>query len=797
MPKMQEKYNLNERLEEANEKFQGSHALLGKSMLGFPQYVNSMRSVMFASHTAQLLTQVFPDFPGFFTGGENVVGKYSFGYKKAKYRHTVYKKIVKFDDIVENPQIYYLFIFDEEAQRFDVIERKPGESLTENYGYEYKNDEIDKLTEDSVIEPGTVLFKSTSYDDNMNYSYGRNVPTIWTLDPFTSEDAAVVSDELAPLMVSPKFDDADAIINDNDFPINTYGDPDDPEDYKVMPDVGEDSNGIVLALRRKFNNQEFHDFKTSMLSKITATDTKFYLEGTVSDITIYCNAEEIPDTTFMRQIKKYYKSQIRFYKKIRKCCQEIFDSGCDYSNDVDYLYKRACDHLDRKRKWKAKDSVPSGLKIVISVQRREGLSLGQKISMRMGNKSVIAKIVPKEQMPYYYDEDGAKHYVQLKVNLLAIINRTTSAPLFEQAANFIGRKCQEQLHKRTSRETKAELLFDVIKMFNEKQWRYLIDKYQGMNEEEQDKFIWYCENVRIHFHQPPIEDVDMEPIFYRLGKITDKYDWIKPEKTYVYKWGREIPCMQDSYISDVYVIELKQTSKRGFSARNTGAINQRGLPARSNKSKSHLNKESDTAIRFGESENLTFMIGMMPEEVVLFNALYRTSAKARKDIAEGAISGKPVINVDKSYDSRVAELLHVRLKSLGFELLFLDDDDDLAEYDNNEMAFFPLKGKDGAAMLCTAYEKFLYDRRMSIRDEILSQEGVMDGEELNRRIDQIIADREYIIGDVDWTKPFFTNCVEKDLPENTDSTAVDAEKFKRDVSTVSTKFLTEPLGDME
>lgn len=796
MPKMQEKYNLNERLEEANQKFQGSHALLGKSMIGFPQYVNSMRSVMFASHTAQLLSQVFPDFPGFFTGGENVVGKYSSGYKKTHHKYTVFKKIVKFEDIVEHPQIYNLFLFDEDAERFDVIERKPGESLTENYGYEYNNSAIDAVTEEDVIDAGKVLFKSTSYDESMNYSYGRNVSTIWSLDPFTSEDAATVSDELVPLMVAPKFDDVDATVNDNDFPLNTYGDPDDPSEYKVMPDIGEESNGIVLALRRKFNNQEFHDFKTSMLSKITETDTKFYLEGTVADITIYCNADEIPNTTFMKQIKKYYVSQMKYYKKIKKCCEEIFQSGYDFSNDVDYLYKRACDHLDRKRKWKSKDSVPSGLKIVISVQRREGISLGQKISMRMGNKSVIAKIVPKEQMPYYYDVEGNKHYVQLKVNLLAIINRTTSAPLFEQAANFIGRKCQEQLHKFTIREEKEDLLFDVIKMFNEEQYRYLKDKYQGMGEEEKDKFVWYCENVRIHFHQPPIEDAGMEPVFYRLGHIVDKYDWIKPEKTYVFKWGREIPCMQDSYISDVYVIELKQTSKRGFSARNTGAINQRGLPARSNKSKSHLNKESDTAIRFGESENLTFMIGMMPEEVVLFNALYRTSVKARKDIAKGAITGKPVINVDKSYDSRVAELLHVRLKSLGFELLFLDEDDDLAEYDNDEMTLFPIKGRNGSAMLCTAYEKFLYDRRASIRDEILSEEGIMDGDELNKRIDQVIADREYIIGDVDWTKPFFTNCVEKE-PEKSDDTALEEEQFKRKVSTASSKFLFDPIEDTE
>mgnify|MGYP003472872520 FL=1 len=41
----------------------------------------------------------------------------------------------------------------------------------------------------------------------------------------------------------------------------------------------------------------------------------------------------------------------------------------------------------------------------------------------MGNKSVISDIRKKEDMPYYYDIDGNKVYVQMILNLLAIINR--------------------------------------------------------------------------------------------------------------------------------------------------------------------------------------------------------------------------------------------------------------------------------------------------------------------------------------------------------------------------------------
>lgn len=779
----QEKYNLQERLLQADENQKGTHSLLGRSMIGYPQYVNSMRSVMYSSHTQQLVTQENPTFPGLFTGGENVVGKYSSGYKEVVNDCTVYRKIVKFGDIVDTPTIYTLFVFDEVEKRFDVITRTPGESLVENYGYRYKTDVIDSFNEGDMIPAGTIPYRSTSYDEYMNYAFGRDVDVVYTLDPFTSEDAATASDTLADEFVTSKFDDVRINLNDNDFPLNLFGDDD---DYKIMPDIGEDTGGIVMALRRKFNNQVFHDFKNELLSRITETDAKFYLEGTVTDITIYCNNEDLPHNTFMKQIWRYYKSQTKYFKQIKRTCEEIFRSGSAYTPNLDYLYDRACKMVDTKKDWQSKESVFSNLQIHIQCTRKEGLTLGQKISARMGNKSVIAKVVPAETMPYYYNSEGKKVHAQLKISLLGIINRTTAMPIFEIATNFIGRKCQEQMKLLKTLDEKRDLVFDVLRSFNENEYIIMKDKYDGKSQEDKEFFIWYCENVKIHFNQPPIEDDSLAPIFYRLAAMIDKYDWIKAEKTYVYKWGREIPCICDSYIGSMYIIELKQTSKRGYSARNMGSINHKGLPARSNKSKSHLDKDSSTAIRFGETENLTFGIGMMPEEVVLINAFYRTSPKAMEDLAKAIIRNKSVIEFDKVYDSRVAEFLHIRLKSLGFELKFLDSDDDLREFDNDEIDTF--NTEDGGTLLCTAYEKFLYDRRKEIEQEILEQYGILDEELLNELVKDTIEEREYLVGDVDLNKPFFTGCVEK--PEGSVQTTED---ILKSLSEIHDRSLVEPL----
>ena len=45
------------------------------------------------------------------------------------------------------------------------------------------------------------------------------------------------------------------------------------------------------------------------------------------------------------------------------------------------------------------------------------------------------------------------------------------------------------------------------------------------------------------------------------------------------------------------ILKLKQTSRKGFSARSTGSVNAKGLPERSYKNKSFTELHSSTPIR--------------------------------------------------------------------------------------------------------------------------------------------------------------------------------------------------------
>ena len=543
-----QKYSLVDELGKANEKYDGSPALLGMSVLTMPGYINSMRTVMFTSHLKQFVTLENPEFPYVFTNAENLVGKYSSGYKKTDSKLTVFRKVSKFDDILETPNIYKLFVFNHEKQMYDVIERRPVEDLTEHFGYEYNNTVIDSFEEGDDIDKDTVLYKSSSYDEDMNYAYGCNVTTMYTLDPFTSEDAAIVSESFAKRMTSIETEVFRIGLNDNDYLVNLHGTN---KKYKPLPDIGDMVSSHLAAVRRQFNNQLLFDFKADSLNQIHDGDVIYYIGNNykVIDYTIYNNNENVTDNTFTKQVNKYLRAQDKYYQEILETCEEIMASGYKYSREIDYLYKRSKEMLDYDKKWREGENAFSNMVIDITVLKIVPLAKGQKITGRYGNKSVISKIEDDDKMPF--TKDGRR--VDLLLNLLAIVNRTTSFPMYELIATSIAYKVRNRLSEMDSYDDREKLLFDIIYMYNEKQYDKMKALYDKMDSRGKKKFIDDAITDGIYLNQPPFWET--KPIFNRINDILKKYTWLQADDVYINKWGREIKILNKYWIGDMYILK--------------------------------------------------------------------------------------------------------------------------------------------------------------------------------------------------------------------------------------------------
>ena len=148
-------------------------------------------------------------------------------------------------------------------------------------------------------------------------------------------------------------------------------------------------------------------------------------------------------------------------------------------------------------------------------------------------------------------------------------------------------------------------------------------------------------------------------------------------------------------------------------------------------------------IRFGEFETLNFSIAIIPEDIQLFHLMYRTSAKGRRDLAEQLLLDKDEFEISSSYTSRVAEIFSVILKSLGLKLEFIDEDDELREYDDSKISLHTLDGKD---YLCTNYQFMLVERKHNIEKELLKKYGVIDADELEKLVMVELMNRNFVIG---------------------------------------------------
>lgn len=383
---------LKQELEEKERLFHGKDDIFGMTLLTNPGYISAARNIMFTSHLRQLVNLTNPDFPKVFTNYENIVGKNSTGYYKAKSNLEVIAKIPKFG--MDNRQhLYLLFVYDNKKDKYSIIEKKIVEDLTEKFGYAYNNEVLDSKEVGSKIDKGEWLYKSTSYDEDNNYCYGKNVKFAYMLHNLTIEDAIIVSKSTAESMTSKEVESFKVSLNDNDILCNLYGDND---TYKAFPDVGEEiKNKILCAKRRIHNDQVLFDMKRSNLRKINFnSDMMTYAKGRVIDIEIYCNKplEEIPENSFNHQLIQYIKYQREYYQQILEICEEIVDSGSDYSNDISFYLGKARDILNDNVKWREEDnSVFGNIIIKFLVERTVGLAEGQKITGRYGKHNAVFK----------------------------------------------------------------------------------------------------------------------------------------------------------------------------------------------------------------------------------------------------------------------------------------------------------------------------------------------------------------------------------------------------------------------
>jgi DNA-directed RNA polymerase subunit beta len=153
-------------------------------------------------------------------------------------------------------------------------------------------------------------------------------------------------------------------------------------------------------------------------------------------------------------IEKWSEITVTDGDEIESEMQEILDGMEEQIDFVKMVYDQKVNKLRKG------DELPPGVikmvKVYVAIKRK--ISVGDKVAGRHGNKGVISRIVPMEDMPYM--EDGTP--VDVVLNPLGVPSRMNIGQILEThlgwAAKGLGQKIQEVLDHKYDKDALMDLL---------------------------------------------------------------------------------------------------------------------------------------------------------------------------------------------------------------------------------------------------------------------------------------------------------------------------------------------------
>ncbi len=169
------------------------------------------------------------------------------------------------------------------------------------------------------------------------------------------------------------------------------------------------------------------------------------------------------DRDTIERISTRNLKRIKFADKDPRVNEQIDEIEEMTSRQIDVLRKIVREKVEKLQKG---DELPPGViklvKVYIAMKRK--LSVGDKMAGRHGNKGVIARILPDEDMPYL--QDGTP--VEIVLNPLGVPSRMNVGQILETHLGWAGHELGQKLNELMQANTRAEAVRRELKaMFKE------------------------------------------------------------------------------------------------------------------------------------------------------------------------------------------------------------------------------------------------------------------------------------------------------------------------------------------
>jgi DNA-directed RNA polymerase subunit beta len=161
------------------------------------------------------------------------------------------------------------------------------------------------------------------------------------------------------------------------------------------------------------------------------------------------------------------------WKNVADKIESLFSQYREQSKLVRERYEGI---INRQRKG---DDLPPGVirmvKVYVAVKRK--LAVGDKMAGRHGNKGVVSRILPVEDMPYFADGTA----VDIVLNPLGVPSRMNVGQVLETHLGFAAKKLGEQLQRFAERREVAEVKKKLKKIYSTKEYN---ENFKDLSDEE-------------------------------------------------------------------------------------------------------------------------------------------------------------------------------------------------------------------------------------------------------------------------------------------------------------------------
>ena len=497
------------------------------------------------------------------------------------------------------------------------------------------------------VKKGDIIAES-NFCKNGEINFGKNLLTaVVTKDGYNYEDGIIISDRLIKenTFTSVHVKDLSFVIPESKVLLSL-----EPDKYKPLP--------------RPYNIQEekkpkkkydfiAHGKPYAILKEIPDDSLEFYSifkdeipllahhNFFITDVNIYINKynEAIPQ--YVTWIEETKKRQIDEEQRI----QNVIYDKLPKAKALQFIRDYNLDKFSHEGKYKIKGEEINGILVEMTAMYLRNIEVGDKIGNRHGNKGVISKILPHDQMPQM--EDGRN--VDICINPLGIISRMNVGQIFEanlsMSLNDMMNQLIEMVKENKPQPDIKKYLLNYIKIIDNTKdnWYYKQFKSQLKNLNVDEVFI-----KSLSLLAPPFESssVDMVLKAMKYSKTASEYKMFDPIS--------KETLLNNICVGFMYFFRMVHIAEHKLASRGIAMYNRKTLQppgGRKNHGGQRLGEmESNCLIGHGALKNLSECMTTKSDCIDLKNEYIKSVIDSSSVKSEEVLSAVPeAVNLLRDY----------------------------------------------------------------------------------------------------------------------------------------------------